>query len=84
VTIRKRGIPSAFSKERIIALFLVFIDRHFWRETFAEDFYMLAVLGYFKGGYTDTSILNIRIPHTEPVALHAESFGEQCSVFYMI
>jgi hypothetical protein len=50
VTIRKRGIPSAFSKERIIALFLVFIDRHFWREAFAEDFYMLAVLGYFKGG----------------------------------
>jgi hypothetical protein len=65
VTIRKRGIPSAFTKERITALFLVFIDRHFWRETFAEDFYMCRGLGYF---YNDTSILNIRIPHTEPVA----------------
>jgi hypothetical protein len=38
VTIRKRGIQSAFTKERITALFLV---GHFWREFFAEDFYMI-------------------------------------------
>jgi hypothetical protein len=44
VTIRKRGIPSAFSKERIIALFLVFIDRHFWRDFFVGGDFCRQVL----------------------------------------
>jgi hypothetical protein len=48
VTIRKRGIPSAFSKERIIALFLVFIDRHFWRDFFVGgDFCRQVLRDYF-------------------------------------
>jgi hypothetical protein len=85
VTIRKRGIPKACTKERIIALFLAFIDRHFWREI-PRNYCVF----YWTPHTRNWTVIQTRYYGIagQPVFSlpldHAESLGEQCSVFYMI